>query len=297
MLNFPVRRARRAFTLIELLVVIAIIAILAAILFPVFAQAKEAAKRTTCLSSTKQTILGYTMYVGDSDDVTPAVNETFAPYNTMDFWQLVQPYVKNVDLFFCPDDPFYGCDQAEGLPVQTPNDRCISYGSNWGPMQSFNANSTEGGLYGPFTWDPATLTYTAAGINMSKIVSTADMFAFGDSNDAPWYTITMGSILARYWLKGQTVTSLKQIRHGGLLNYAYTDGHAKVLHDSGGTWSGGGSWPAYGSQAIEPVLFPPANHYGDWCSDPKEILQTDVGPLECDKVADLIHSQTVIWTD
>ena len=62
---------KKAFTLIELLVVIAIIAILAAILFPVFAQAKEAAKRTACLSNAKQIALSQKMYSGDNDDVLP----------------------------------------------------------------------------------------------------------------------------------------------------------------------------------------------------------------------------------
>ncbi|RYG86181.1 MAG: prepilin-type N-terminal cleavage/methylation domain-containing protein, partial [Alphaproteobacteria bacterium] len=61
----------KAFTLIELLVVIAIIAILAAILFPVFAQAKEAAKKTQCLSNTKQVGLAVMQYVGDTDGVYP----------------------------------------------------------------------------------------------------------------------------------------------------------------------------------------------------------------------------------
>lgn len=63
--------SRKAFTLIELLVVIAIIAILAAILFPVFAQAKEAAKKTSCLSNVKQITMGATLYIGDSDDTFP----------------------------------------------------------------------------------------------------------------------------------------------------------------------------------------------------------------------------------
>src|SRR5215475_1601730 len=65
------RHTRTAFTLIELLVVIAIIAILAAILFPVFAQAKEAAKKTQCVSNTKQTALAAMMYATDYDDILP----------------------------------------------------------------------------------------------------------------------------------------------------------------------------------------------------------------------------------
>lgn len=67
---------RRAFTLIELLVVIAIIAILAAILFPVFAQAKEAAKKTSCLSNLKSIGMAMTLYQGDSDDYFPNTNVT-----------------------------------------------------------------------------------------------------------------------------------------------------------------------------------------------------------------------------
>lgn len=298
-----------AFTLIELLVVIAIIAILAAILFPVFAQAKEAAKRTVCLSNTKQAGLAYLMYTNDSDDITPAVSEYFGSnpnipagysYQVVDYWSLIQPYAKNVNMFFCPDDIYNGCDAAEQLPPAVgtgPQDHCISYGSNWGPMQSFNSGTTEGGLYGPFQIDFTSDTYTAIGIPMTIINQPGNMFAFGDSDDTPWYTVTMGSILSRDHDAGRSLTSLRQIRHNGRFNYTYTDGHSKNLQLIGGTWSGGGSWPGYGSTPVEPVLVPPSNHWGDWCIDPKATIITDVGSMECDLVAQLVMSQTVVWTN
>jgi len=286
-----------AFTLIELLVVIAIIAILAAILFPVFAQAKEAAKRTSCLSNTKQAGLSFLMYCNDADDTSPTVEEYFAPLGVVDYWQLLQPYTKNTGIFLCPDDQFKGCDAAEGLPVTAPNAGCISYGSNWGPMQSFDLNTTEGGLYGPFTYVPANGgLYYAAGISMTTVTQPANMFAFGESADTPWYTVCMGSILSRYFYENVPISHQSQLRHGGLFNETYVDGHAKLLQWFGGTWSGGAAWPAYNSGAVEPVAIPANSaHYGDWCSDPKQILQSDIGPIECDLLAPLILKQTVIW--
>ena len=142
---------RRGFTLIELLVVIAIIAILAAILFPVFAQAREAARKTSCLSNTKQIGLGAMMYVQDYDEVYPS-NSWDTPFiGTADHdsrslvypsavqwpWRIM-PYIKNKQIFVCPSDPAQGksgwrgywapasptCDDAWGVP--TP----ISYGHN-----------------------------------------------------------------------------------------------------------------------------------------------------------------------
>ncbi|NPV45908.1 MAG: DUF1559 domain-containing protein [Armatimonadetes bacterium] len=93
-------QSRRGFTLIELLVVIAIIAILAAILFPVFARAREQARRTSCLSNLKQLALAAMMYGQDYDELLP-VGATQG--NSL--WNVVQglyPYVKNSQVFYCP---------------------------------------------------------------------------------------------------------------------------------------------------------------------------------------------------
>jgi prepilin-type N-terminal cleavage/methylation domain-containing protein/prepilin-type processing-associated H-X9-DG protein len=107
--------SRRGFTLIELLVVIAIIAILAAILFPVFARAREKARQTACLSNVKEISLGLLMYLQDYDEtfMTQYYSYDGLPWYDSGFTQFtitrygnyqphVWPYIKNVDLFMCP---------------------------------------------------------------------------------------------------------------------------------------------------------------------------------------------------
>src|SRR5437870_112789 len=89
---------RKGFTLIELLVVIAIIAILAAILFPVFAQAREKARQTMCVSNLKQLTLGIRMYMGDYDD-TPPRNDCASMNDGTQWNWTIAPYVKNVKVF------------------------------------------------------------------------------------------------------------------------------------------------------------------------------------------------------
>lgn len=119
----------RAFTLIELLVVIAIIAILAAILFPVFARARENARRSSCQSNLKQIGLGILQYAQDYDERLPIHPENVAtgnvtaystaPYNWI---YEIQPYVKSWQLFRCPSQP----NSAVGAPYDPnpakPND-------------------------------------------------------------------------------------------------------------------------------------------------------------------------------
>ena len=112
--------SRKAFTLIELLVVIAIIAILAAILFPVFAQAREKARQTSCLSNIKQLTLGFMMYSQDYDEQFPQwqwdvswASGTGKPANNgTSLWcNAIFPYVKNSQVYNCPSD-------ARGLTVR-----------------------------------------------------------------------------------------------------------------------------------------------------------------------------------
>lgn len=91
---------RRGFTLIELLVVIAIIAILAAILFPVFARAREKARQSACLSNVKQISLGILMYVQDYDERFPMLYWSDSPRYGLA--QVVQPYIKNAQVYNCP---------------------------------------------------------------------------------------------------------------------------------------------------------------------------------------------------
>ncbi len=115
-INLSRSRAKSAFTLVELLVVIAIIAILAAILFPVFARARENARRTSCLSNMKQIGLGMMQYTQDYDERLPepglggvfrnaadtGLGQNFT--GVLPFHLAVQPYVKNFQVFACPSD-------------------------------------------------------------------------------------------------------------------------------------------------------------------------------------------------
>jgi prepilin-type N-terminal cleavage/methylation domain-containing protein len=142
---------RTGFTLIELLVVIAIIAILAAILFPVFARARESARKTQCLSNARQMGLALSMYAGDHDDVLVPFAYAF-PYTRLRWpsyddpnvmancplhscrWPgLLQPYIKNTAIFRCPS---YSGPYVFPCPSATAGPFCnMAYGANYGVMR------------------------------------------------------------------------------------------------------------------------------------------------------------------
>lgn len=140
---------RQGFTLIELLVVIAIIAILAAILFPVFAQAREKARQATCQSNLKQFMLGITQYTQDYDEMMPlsvkskdqvgpgmigigGITEQFGVH-----WQIM-PYVKSAQVFVCPSDTgFNGNATSGGQAVPAGS----TLGSAWGTSYKFTSQN------------------------------------------------------------------------------------------------------------------------------------------------------------
>jgi prepilin-type N-terminal cleavage/methylation domain-containing protein/prepilin-type processing-associated H-X9-DG protein len=117
------RHRHRGFTLIELLVVIAIIAILAAILFPVFAQAREKARQTACLSNMKQVGLALSMYTQDYDETMPIHTDTdtfMNPQVSANWARLIFPYTKNVKVYLCPTAriwPGHAAGAAKGLEI------------------------------------------------------------------------------------------------------------------------------------------------------------------------------------
>jgi prepilin-type N-terminal cleavage/methylation domain-containing protein/prepilin-type processing-associated H-X9-DG protein len=118
---------QRGFTLIELLVVIAIIAILAAILFPVFARAREKARQTSCLSNVKQMALGALMYVQDYDERFP--NYAMGSYTVSPwvFWpHQFQPYIKNWQIYRCPSSQYSGSMTYHGTSYPVRPSYCLT---------------------------------------------------------------------------------------------------------------------------------------------------------------------------
>ncbi|MDR3709808.1 MAG: DUF1559 domain-containing protein [Capsulimonadaceae bacterium] len=242
-----IRSRSGGFTLIELLVVIAIISILAAILFPVFATAREKARSTACLSNLKQLGLAWTQYTQDYDEYVPCGVSDWT-FGGSGWASQLYPYVKSAKVFLCPSDTFVqaSCSyamNADMVPL------CCGYNGSQAeppapyPLSKFSAPSMTVALFevtGSGPYDITSPTYLHLGV-----VSSAIGFGFGGAYQ-------MQGIGADYASSGSTLeyaTGLYPIllsdngvtgvaspsadfaaaRHQLGANYLLADGHAKWL--------------------------------------------------------------------
>ena len=232
----------RAFTLIELLVVIAIIAILAAILFPVFAQAKAAAKFTSSLSNVKQVALGSIMYSGDADDMvvayygyaTPAQPDKYLTKDTT-YAGRIFPYVKSEDLFF---DTMNSKPQPDttvaGVRYHKDNAEAGTYSWSWITNLSINAD----GYAMSGTGTCASATRLVSQKSQTAIEQPAGRLAFGPTqystkNPYGWMYFegyfamwpTTDAYFATYNVYNLMWDARARYRTGKFVG-AYADGHA-----------------------------------------------------------------------
>lgn len=208
---------RTGFTLIELLVVIAIIAILAAILFPVFARAREKARQTSCLSNLKQLGLGAMMYAQDYDGRVPLLTMSYpsvyptAPTGlqnaTNSPWdRCLMPYIKNEQVLMCPSSTDHGWTHTN---------------YTWRVMCDYGMNYQIGSVVQLPTY-PNNLVG-----DIEKIEKPAEVILFSDDNSAfKLYIFTE-------WF---TLASTRTKVHNDGINLAFCDGHAKWSKNPAGDY-------------------------------------------------------------
>jgi prepilin-type N-terminal cleavage/methylation domain-containing protein/prepilin-type processing-associated H-X9-DG protein len=246
----------RAFTLIELLVVIAIIAILAAILFPVFAQAREAARKTSCLSNVKQFTLAAMMYTQDYDEmlVGPALRRCDpnpTPYSNywwgkgwMTWPELIMPYNKNVQIYTCPDrsnQPFYGY----AINVNSSNDDwpgAPTPPGSWYDVKCGKApNANQIAIGQPSLTAPASTIWFYDSnplLFQDDLVKWSDLEALAPTTtDTTELDVDGSEYIAEIFMDGggradQSTIIKDPHRHSQFLNIGWCDGHAKAMKPS-----------------------------------------------------------------
>jgi prepilin-type N-terminal cleavage/methylation domain-containing protein len=246
-------RGSRGFTLIELLVVIAIIAILAAILFPVFAQAKEAAKKTADLSNNKQILLGTQMYLADYDDLFPMLrngrpawssNVTAPQVNSGHI--MVNPYVKNKGIWRSPNDTMGRCDATStgySTSESHPTGGVVSYVFTYYDTRT----DVRPYAFGLSAWDSSDTnpsrtsrsgTSVGAPANTIFLIPSYISWTYWNGlmqhrNDQREYAFThplWPKVLSvpGAWCAAQDAISLGN--YGGITNWGFADGHSKAMN-------------------------------------------------------------------
>jgi prepilin-type N-terminal cleavage/methylation domain-containing protein/prepilin-type processing-associated H-X9-DG protein len=243
---FTARRGAKAFTLIELLVVIAIIAILAAILFPVFAKAREKARQITCASNLKQLGIAFLQYSEDYDEAMPCGTATGNGFTNgspglYEGWAgQIYTYAKSTAVYTCPDDS----TKASGA-----NEYPLSYMANGGVMDSFvnNGNYSTSNNISQMTAPASTVLLFEVSGHQAAISTPGEI----DSQSAvgwvghPVSNIPGGTGLYQTGFLGggsQQQSSAAATdggyaaqtgRHTDMANYLLCDGHVKALHGAG----------------------------------------------------------------
>lgn len=242
---------KSGFTLIELLVVIAIIAILAAILFPVFAQAREKARQTSCLSNLKQLSLGTLMYVQDNDETFP-LHETVGADGYFYIWSSknsLNVYVKNTGILKCPSDSLTN-PKAEDVGIY---DGRVPVGMSY--MVNLFTPGYSGALFGVdsprglFVHSPEYNNGISSPTTLANVNKPTEVVMFTEGLKE-WYVdvyecgpylnnendyCSVGTGFSDLWQINLLVFATPDVpyyrawrKHTGVTNVAFSDGHVKV---------------------------------------------------------------------